>query len=458
LGLISKRLTEEATLVGVAGQPEFVQPTLMGLLHSTRVIPFENVKFFVPDSCDFFLEGFDIVRIPPMDYLEYAIFMLGHLADHIDTPYCITTQDDGFIINPRAWRDDFLNYDYIGALWPSESHAANIAKSRNGNGGFSLRSKKFLDCCQSTWNEKHSKILFIDDNDHITIKTKRWEYIHASNERMFEDQWACADNRKSLEDSGIQFAPNEICEKFSVEFDPYTLKTFGHHHSKHMHKQEDLSDVYRYMPVNTFYDYMTQNHFAYSDMRKKTLGKTPDLWQSYKKYSLSEGYGDMGTAHCYIDFYNHIFKKHETDNVSLLEIGSGRGYSMMTWADYFTNSDIIGVDVVDVCDFNDPPFVNHICDAVDKHQLDECLGDMMFDYIIDDASHVPEEQFITFKYLFDRIKPNGYYIIQSVRIDELKEIMDLAAQDCTFLDFRYFQGRWDDVICMIKKNQEKELD
>ena len=31
------------------------------------------------------------------------------------TDFVLTIQHDGFILNPDAWRDDFFDYDYIGA-------------------------------------------------------------------------------------------------------------------------------------------------------------------------------------------------------------------------------------------------------------------------------------------------------------------------------------------------------
>jgi hypothetical protein len=67
---------------------------------------------------------------------DYSHFMIKRLNDYVDTKYCIVIQHDGFIINPSAWINDFLNYDYIGAPWSN-----NIV----GNGGFSLRSKKLLE-------------------------------------------------------------------------------------------------------------------------------------------------------------------------------------------------------------------------------------------------------------------------------------------------------------------------
>ena len=50
--------------------------------------------------------------------------------------YNLIIHADGFAVNPEAWTDEFLNYDYIGARW---------GDGVVGNGGFCLRSRKLYD-------------------------------------------------------------------------------------------------------------------------------------------------------------------------------------------------------------------------------------------------------------------------------------------------------------------------
>lgn len=59
----------------------------------------------------------------------------------------LTINWDGFIINPQSWTNEFLKYDYIGAPWPWFNHKV-------GNGGFCLKSRKFLET-----QKKYVKIL-----------------------------------------------------------------------------------------------------------------------------------------------------------------------------------------------------------------------------------------------------------------------------------------------------------
>ena len=71
---------------------------------------------------------------------DYSRFMLRELADHVGTAYALCVQWDGFVLNGAAWDPTFLDYDYIGAVWPHFHDGRDV-----GNGGFSLRSRRLLE-------------------------------------------------------------------------------------------------------------------------------------------------------------------------------------------------------------------------------------------------------------------------------------------------------------------------
>ena len=75
---------------------------------------------------------------------DYSRFMLSGLADHVATEHVLVVQWDGFIVDPGAWSDDFLAFDYVGAPWPHFIDGHDV-----GNGGFSLRSRRLLEACRS---------------------------------------------------------------------------------------------------------------------------------------------------------------------------------------------------------------------------------------------------------------------------------------------------------------------
>ena len=127
----------------------------------------------------------------------YSKFILQELHKHIHTDFVLIVQWDGYIINPDAWNDQFLEYDYIGAVWPW-----HIEGRRVGNGGFSLRSRVL---CELTASPD-----FVYTNEN-------------------EDDQICHANRDFLEDQGMKFAPEEIARYFSFERELSNIKTFGFH-------------------------------------------------------------------------------------------------------------------------------------------------------------------------------------------------------------------------------------
>lgn len=124
---------------------------------------------------------------------EYSRFMIRDLYSRFDDEDFFNTSDishvliiqaDGYILNPSAWTDEFLQFDYIGAKWFYND------KYNVGNGGFSLRSIKLIN--------------MLATDEHIT-KTHP------------EDDAICRTYGDYLTKRGIKFAPEAIADKFSFE-------------------------------------------------------------------------------------------------------------------------------------------------------------------------------------------------------------------------------------------------
>jgi hypothetical protein len=130
------------SVTGVRGKQ-----TLRAIEYSTEKIKFKYKKLLTPENLK--SSDVEIIKINPISLEEYSKFIVYDLYKYIDTDYALIIQEDGFIINPDCWTDDFLNYDYIGAPWilPLDDFSYRDAFGnivRVGNGGFSLRSKKLL--------------------------------------------------------------------------------------------------------------------------------------------------------------------------------------------------------------------------------------------------------------------------------------------------------------------------
>ncbi|MDE1927981.1 MAG: hypothetical protein KGI36_12440, partial [Burkholderiales bacterium] len=64
-------------------------------------------------------DGIETVTIAPLrSGADYSRFVLRELPDHVQTSHVLVTQWDGFVVDAAAWSDEFLAWDYIGAVWP----------------------------------------------------------------------------------------------------------------------------------------------------------------------------------------------------------------------------------------------------------------------------------------------------------------------------------------------------
>lgn len=178
------------------------------------------------------IEGYDIHNIGRFNSIQdYSDFM-PRLIEYLDSDYLLLIQDDGHIVNPELWDERFLDFDYIGAPWPSSERwlkrfkkyeyydivSENFKYNRIGNGGFSLRSRKFLEYCSGFKN-----------CDGIP-----------------EDIYFCIVNFKKAMEQNIRFAPFELAYKFSAE----------HSFSKFFNKHPKNNSIFK-----------VENHFGWHGKR-----------------------------------------------------------------------------------------------------------------------------------------------------------------------------------------------
>lgn len=156
---------------------------------------------------------------------DYSAFMLHKLHEHVETSHVLCVQWDGYVLDGSRWRDEFMTFDYIGAVWPHFTDGHNV-----GNGGFSLRSQNLL---------RATATLDFDP-------------------RYPEDVLICRKDRAALEEMGFRFAPETIAAKFAFERSPSSGEEFGFHGAFNMIRllrPEDLANIVRSLELQV----LTQN-------------------------------------------------------------------------------------------------------------------------------------------------------------------------------------------------------
>ena len=156
-------------------------------------------------------DGLELVDIGPIDSsAAYSRFVLHGLLPFVDTSHVLVTQWDGFVVDANAWDDAFLQYDYIGAVWPEQPESLSV-----GNGGFSLRSRRLLEATAAT----------------------RWPDEHP------EDEALCRRHRAEVEALGLCFAPPSLARRFAFENEQPRGPAFGFHGCYHLPRVLDESTL-----------------------------------------------------------------------------------------------------------------------------------------------------------------------------------------------------------------------
>jgi hypothetical protein len=145
-------------------------------------------------------------RIGFLDYMMYSVFIMHSLYAFIDTDYCLIVQDDSWVLNGANFKPEYYEYDYIGGV----SHAAMVGnqlllqgswhdkfpRTLVQNGGFSLRSKRFLEA-----------------PNRYGIVHNHAQDIHLWNEDV---QLSCL-KRHIFAELGMKYASEKTIRDFSIE-------------------------------------------------------------------------------------------------------------------------------------------------------------------------------------------------------------------------------------------------
>jgi hypothetical protein len=196
-----------------------IENHVKALMFSSENIEFGEIKLITDKKPENLPSKIKYEHTEPINNInEWNHRIVYNLTDYVTTDFAILIHDDGFIVNPNSWREDFFNYDYIGAPW-SHKHLLD----RDGNiisvgNSVSLRSKKLLDI------PKKNNMSWVPYDGNFN-----------------EDTQICVWNRDLFLDNGINFADFEIAKYFSHEeilpdYDgilPFCFHNFGGGNSKY---------------------------------------------------------------------------------------------------------------------------------------------------------------------------------------------------------------------------------
>ena len=160
----------------------------------------------------------------------------------------------------------------------------------------------------------------------------------------------------------------------------------------------------------------------------------PDGITNFKLTELANNNdSDIGNknrcAHEYTKIYTGLFQLKRFNENKILEIGNfheNKCPGLMTLHEYFPNSEIHGIDIVDdhKNDFinENNRIIYHVCDNSNHNKMDELSNKLPeFDLIIDDGTHLTSHQQTSLGIMFKKLKSGGIYSIQSLHHQPTEE-------------------------------------
>lgn len=162
------------------------------------------------------------------------------------------------------------------------------------------------------------------------------------------------------------------------------------------------------------------------------------------------GCNDKNSTHSYTGAYDKLFAPFR-NGATFMEIGLALGDSIKLFDRYFENSTIVGVDISVV--FQPEQYKNDVriieADATKSGFLKQIEG-VDFDIVIDDSSHVTQDQVDIFNLLKHKIKVGGLYIIEDLlSLDTERELYMALHDNVEIIDMRN-NGRFDNALVVIR--------
>ena len=180
---------------------------------------------------------------------------------------------------------------------------------------------------------------------------------------------------------------------------------------------------------------------------------------------------DKNTSHSYVDTYEELLSPIKYKSNNILEIGIGEpkqhnenGGSIKLWHDYFPNSIVYGLDMIDISQVNNDIKNKDrikLYTNIDAYNVEFVKSvfvekDIKFDVLIDDGPHTLDSMIFFIQNYLQLLNDNGILVIEDVPdmnwIPILTEITPLQYRHCIQVrDLRANKNRWDDILFVIQK-------
>lgn len=139
-------------------------------------------------------------------------------------------------------------------------------------------------------------------------------------------------------------------------------------------------------------------------------------------FAMQQHGSDKHWLHHYTPYYTRHFDPIRDRELVVVEIGVGGygsknsgGRSLRAWKNYFTTSQVFGIDVEPKSFVDEPRIRTILANQSNPSDLSYVLSITgPPDIVIDDGSHVQSDTLTAFEVLFDAMNPGGIYVIEDL--------------------------------------------
>ena len=166
---------------------------------------------------------------------------------------------------------------------------------------------------------------------------------------------------------------------------------------------------------------------------------------------------DKTTLHAYGDTYDSVFSGFQGRAPRILEIGVLSGAFLQALSEYLPDAHIDGLDISLGCVRYRNDRIRYIQHDANQPSALALLAPT-YDVIIEDSSHVPDDQVRMLDLYAPLLGPGGTYIIEDIAGDSLADLQvrvpELAEKHGLTLewrDLRHEKQRFDDILAILRR-------
>jgi hypothetical protein len=156
------------------------------------------------------------------------------------------------------------------------------------------------------------------------------------------------------------------------------------------------------------------------------------------RYFLNNSHKRLHKWVHYFDIYERHLERFRGKSPVMIEIGVMGGGSLAMWKEYLgPGSKIIGIDINPDCKVHEDEGIEVFIGSQDDPEVIDRIFSRYpkVDIVLDDGSHKMQHMIVSFNLMYDRVQPNGVYIVEDTHTCYWNEYGGGVRRAGSFMEF-----------------------